>query len=206
MLRSVPCGVCHGSCPLNRPTNIGASWRVTNEPTSGRCLSMEVVTSSSVSNGSRCYALCQKNQCSKTNERLGRILTDGQKVCANRGEHTIFGFRVAHVASCTTISRKIPFLSASWFASSLSSAVREGLLQLGRVFKVLILAFTIYETNFHWFNLVSHCRELNTNDAGHTQTVYSIPRVSDFTHCDPSDSHFALSRGRRSRGQVAIPG
>ncbi|KAJ7850936.1 hypothetical protein B0H14DRAFT_3137537 [Mycena olivaceomarginata] len=143
----------------------------------------------------------QKNQCSKTNERLGRILTDApsthlppplephRKVCANRGEHTIFGFRVAHVASCTTISRKIPFLSVSWSASSLSSAVREGLLQLGRV-----------------FNLVSHCRELNTNDAGHTQTVYSIPRVSDFTHCDPSDSHFALLRGRQSREQAAVPG
>ncbi|KAJ7806252.1 OPT oligopeptide transporter protein-domain-containing protein, partial [Mycena olivaceomarginata] len=40
-----------------------------------------------------------------------------RKVCANRGEHTIFGFRVAHVASCTTISRKIPFLSVSWSAS-----------------------------------------------------------------------------------------
>ncbi|KAJ7806029.1 hypothetical protein B0H14DRAFT_2610737 [Mycena olivaceomarginata] len=144
-----------------------------------------------------------------------------QKVCANRGEHTIFGFRVAHVASCTTISRKIPFLSASWFASSLSSAVREGLLQLGRVFKVLILAFTIYETNFHWFNLVSHCRELNTNDAPHfTGTALATHRAIHklsiqfhgflvcyhFTHCDPSDSHFALSRGRRSREQVAIPG
>ncbi|KAJ7809223.1 hypothetical protein B0H14DRAFT_2608203 [Mycena olivaceomarginata] len=48
----------------------------------------------------------------------------------------------------------------------------------GRVFKVLILAFTIYETNFHWFNLVSHCRELNTNDAPHfTGTALATHRA-----------------------------
>ncbi|KAJ7877412.1 hypothetical protein B0H14DRAFT_3436117 [Mycena olivaceomarginata] len=56
---------------------------------------------------------------------------------------------------------------------------------LVRVLKVLILIFllsyspAIYDiTNFVWFNLVSHPRELNTNDAGHTQTLYSILRVS----------------------------
>ncbi|KAJ7856120.1 hypothetical protein B0H14DRAFT_723070 [Mycena olivaceomarginata] len=80
------------------------------------------------------------NDYSAPSMHLPPPLEPHQKVCANRGEHTIFGFRVAHVASCTTISRKIPFLSASWFASSLSSAVREGLLQLGRVFKFPIAA------------------------------------------------------------------
>ncbi|KAJ7699423.1 hypothetical protein B0H14DRAFT_777224 [Mycena olivaceomarginata] len=127
----------------------------------------------------------RKNQCSKTNERLGRVLTDApsmhlppplephQKVCANRGEHTIFGFRVAHVASCTTISRKIPFLSASWFASSLSSAVREGLLQLGRVFKFPIAASSTQTMPY----VLTHRR---------CSLISSVPRwrrIGPYTNC-----------------------
>ncbi|KAJ7809303.1 hypothetical protein B0H14DRAFT_2608194 [Mycena olivaceomarginata] len=61
---------------------------------------------------------------------------------------------------------------------SFSAYASAHILQLGRVFKVLILAFTIYETNFHWFNLVSHCRELNTNDAPHfTGTALATHRA-----------------------------
>ncbi|KAJ7807669.1 hypothetical protein B0H14DRAFT_3152374 [Mycena olivaceomarginata] len=174
-------------------SNIGASWRVTNEPTSGRCLSMEVVTSSSVSNGSRCYALCQKNQFSKTNERLGRILTDGQ--CSLLSIQFV------------TVSFVLPFSHSGSIAigpainSNDYSAPSMHLPPPLEPHQKLPGSPPPFLPLYEKFPIAASSTQ--TMPAIH-KTVYSIPRVSDFTHCDPSDSHFALSRGRRF-GDACIP-
>ncbi|KAF8181021.1 hypothetical protein K438DRAFT_1976468 [Mycena galopus ATCC 62051] len=104
-----------------------------------------------------------------------------QKVCANWGERTIFGVQVVHVASCAVISRKIPFLLSSQSAASPlppygkrfhlrphnipgSSSTRA------RIQDSVPYPYAYEITNPHWFNLGSHRRQLNTNDAVHNTT------------------------------------